>query len=274
MSLTQVSLFLFWLGFGLHLWGFDLFLSGVSSLEGLLFFIAALLLMLNRSLNLAIILGCIASVLGIMDGLFNYGIFSSFENFLYLLVEIASGTIFFQAAFLQFKDKSLFSNSIEQLIPSLKVSYSLTCHNYNKDKDKLFIILNLVSMAITIVISVVTLLYTIALIVTFNSTDKDLINLFYQYVGYVNNITLFITLVGVNIFLIITAIMLHLAKKDSRYRVVICGFYASIVVSFVFSISSGFNVIDLLVLIYTSVAVYSGLIAHFLDNTENSEVTA
>lgn len=255
------------------MWSFDFFPNRIASLEGLLFLIAALLLMLNRNLSFAIVLGCTASTLGIMDSVFNYGIFSSFGSFLYSVVEIVSGIIFFQAVFFQFKGKSLFPNVISELIPSLKVSYSLTRHEYNIEKDKFFIVLNIVSMVITIVMSIGVFIYTVALIVTYNSIDQYLINLFYQYFGYVNNIVLFMSLAAINIILFFTAVMLHLAKKDSRYRVVVCGFYASIVVSFLFSLDSGFDVADLLILIYASVAVYSGLIAHFLTSNKNIGVT-
>lgn len=259
----QISLLLLWLGYGFDLWSLELIPSSLSSLEGVLFVIAALMLMLNRSKRVALVLGSIACILGIFDVLFNYGVTSSVNILPYFFIEIVSAVIFLQGTLTVLGLRSFVPEQFVAYVPDINIRSSVTDHVFDKDKDKLFTSLNVVSLAFCIVYLAMFVLYAMGLATISAVGGQKLMSTIATVFGFQPLASLAIGFVVICLVILMTAILFRLAQRNPRFRVAVCAIYSYVLVSTVLNFSSGIYVSDLLVVIYCSAALYSGLIVHF-----------
>lgn len=263
MCIKQILFIFLCLGFGINLWGFDIFISSSLALEGALFIIAALMLMLTRQYKIPVTIGAIAATIGLYDSIFITGIADSIG---YLIIEMVAATVFYHNAMLIYKNKPLVPLNISDKLPQLPIKELISDYQFDKTKDSVFKAINIVSLLICLLLVFLIFVYFISPFYMASFFSSEYFDAIYESMkielGFESNLAMMLFCGFFFICLLLVCAIFYYADSKPNVRIFACAIYASFITDALLTILYGLFITNLFVIAYCSAALYFGIIVH------------
>ncbi|MCL1137854.1 hypothetical protein [Shewanella pneumatophori] len=267
MSIKQILFVFLCLGFGINLWEFDIFISSALALEGALFIIAALMLILTQQYKIPVTIGAIAATIGLYDSIFITGIADSIG---YFIIEVIAAIVFYHNAMLIYKNQPLFPKNISDKLPQLPLKELITDYQFDKTKDSIFKALNIVSLIICILLVFLIFIYFISQFYMASFFGSEYLDMIYESIkielGFESNLAMMLFWGFFFICLLLICVIFYYADSKPSVRIFACAIYASFITDTILTIFYGLSITDLFVIAYCGAALYYGIIVHSVQS--------